>query len=112
MQGLWLLWGEQICFVTVLLHGPVPGHLEGTRETGLCRQELSAWPFLLLSLCSACLFLSTSRNTAGCSVAGFRIPLHQSRPVGCCAVTGAGHSQKKDHGVTEISGLEGTSRDI
>lgn len=51
MQGLWLLWEEQICPLTLLLHGPVPGHLEGMRETGLHRQQPPAWPFLLLSLC-------------------------------------------------------------
>lgn len=101
--GPCLLWAEQICSVTILLQAPVPGHLEGTREAGLRRQELSAWPFLLLSLCSLCLFLSTSRKTAGGSIAGFGFPLHQARPGGCCAVTGAGHSQKKDAAALQSS---------
>lgn len=64
-----------------------PRSPEGARETGLHRQEPSAGPFLLLSPCSSCWFLSTSQKTAGCSVAGLGLPLHQPRPVSCCAVT-------------------------
>lgn len=79
-----------------------PRSPEGMRETGLHGQEPSAWPFLLLSLCSSCLFLSTSQSTAGCCRAEFTFLFHQSRLVGSCHL-GKTYPEERSCSISDFS---------